>query len=84
MKEELADLQHQIWSQWMRYLLSHCRTEDGNKIIDKEDVRKWHRLAYTSYNGLTEEEKESSRTDALKVMTILARETCFGFVGKGE
>ncbi len=39
LREQLADVQHGIWSHWMRYLFSVCqRNEDGDQNVVRTDL----------------------------------------------
>lgn len=68
----LADVQHQIWSHWMRYLFSICSVNlDGSMTIPADKVRRWKRQMDTSYEDLTEKERQSDINQALKVIKVL-------------
>lgn len=78
--ETLASVQHDIWSDWMDYLFSKCYPETGqfdkdtgNLIIPKELVDRWKRQLDTPYKELTEEEKDSDREQADKVIAALSK-----------
>lgn len=60
--EELADLEHQQWAHWTKYLLSN---------FNKENVERWSALIKIPYNMLSEKEKESDREWARKVLEII-------------
>ncbi len=67
--EQLANLAHQQWSGWMEYLFSKCTQNiDGSATIPKWAVERWRRQAETKYIDLPEEEKESDREEAKKVL----------------
>ena len=68
--EKLADLSHDIWAHWMKYLFSQCRENEnsGNFIIPKDLVSRWHRQMTTDYIDLSEKEKESDREQARKII----------------
>ncbi len=72
LKEELADVQHEIWSHWMGYLfqVSH-RNEDGSVTIYADNVARWKRQMATAYADLSDREKDSDRHQAEKVMDVL-------------
>lgn len=71
-REKLADLQHEIWSSWMRWQFSVCETqEDGRVLIPAELVQRWIRQMSTSYSELSEKEKDSDREQADKVLALL-------------
>jgi hypothetical protein len=62
--EEFADLEHQRWSKWQKYMHSKLQ----RSIEDKGFMRlpdlyftQWERQINTPYSELTEKEKESDR-----------------------
>jgi hypothetical protein len=72
MLEKLAELAHIQWSGWMEYLFSKCTfNEDGTATIPKWAVDRWKRQIATDYKDLPEEEKESDRNEARRVMELL-------------
>ena len=81
--EALADYAHEAWSGWMRYLFSKCdfslpstlsAIENGSAIIPKWAVGRWTRQMNTPYNRLPENEKESDRREARKMINIIIEE----------
>ena len=78
MREKLAELCHEQWSGWMRYLFSKCgRYSDGRDITPDEDavipqwaVERWQRQMQTPYADLSEEEKDSDRKEADKFLAL--------------
>lgn len=77
-EEALAALAHEQWSGWMEYLFDKCEGsyEDGSLTIPEEYVTRWKRQINTSYAELPEEEKESDRIEARKVLALLKGERC--------
>lgn len=72
MIEKLADMQHEIWSHWMRYLFSICaETISGAIVISPDKVKHWTRQINTPYLELSEKEKESDRDQARKIIAVL-------------
>lgn len=70
--EELADVQHAIWSHWMQYLFwVSRRNDDGSVTIHADNVARWKRQAATDYADLSEREKESDRHQAHEVAEVL-------------
>ena len=63
--EKLANLEHQQWAHWTRYMLDN---------LTKGNIARWRKQIDTSYFKLTEKEKDSDREWALKVIKII-RET---------
>jgi len=72
--EQLADLEHDRWSRWMKYLLSKCEIvkTTGEVIIPKWAVVRWTRQLNTPYSELSEREKESDREEARDVLELPA------------
>lgn len=78
LREGLAELQHEIWSDWMRYLFSVCTSwgEDADTVLISSTLAaRWKRQMNTAYADLSESEKDSDRNEADKVIAFLdARE----------
>ena len=75
MIEKLADVQHKIWSYWMEYLFSICEErDDGCVVIPKDKVNRWKRQIKTSYDDLSESEKDSDINIAFKVLQVIQKE----------
>ena len=62
--EELAELEHQQWTRWTKYMLDNLTTEN---------IERWKRQIKTSYNELSEKEKESDRKWAEKSLKIFKK-----------
>lgn len=75
MREILAEVIHdQIWSHWMRYQTTCCvRNPDGSLTIPPDKVERWNRQANTLYSELPEEERESDRHQADKILECLVQ-----------
>lgn len=75
-REALAGLCHEQWSGWMRYLFGKCTAPihhtEGGLIIPDEFVKRWNRQVLTPYAMLSEEEKESDRKEADKIIRVLS------------
>ena len=75
MIEEIAAVQHEIWSHWMKYLFQCSfqfeKFKDGSALIPADKVKRWKRQMNTPYSELTEKEKESDRDQAQKVIRVL-------------
>ena len=72
MLEVLADVQHEIWSSWMRWLFSQCYyATDERLVIPDNLVERWQRQMGTPYAKLSEREKDSDRDQAKKVEDAL-------------
>ena len=63
--EKLADIEHQRWADWQKYVFDKCKTQDSGRgvgkpfdlIIPSELVEHWQRQINTPYSELSEEEK---------------------------
>lgn len=73
LREKLAEYSHDsAWSGWMKYMFSLCTpNEDGSMTIPAEKVERWTRQMNTLYVNLPEEEKESDRNEAKKMIKIM-------------
>jgi len=73
LRERLADLCHEQWSGWMRYLFDQCSPQDnGSTVIPAWGVTRWVRQMNTIYSELTDEEKEADRKEADRFLNVLA------------
>jgi len=81
-REELAKYAHDQWSGWMEYLFSKCinykpndvQADLGAMIIPKWAVERWQKQIKTSYKDLSEEEKNSDRSEANGMLKIQSRD----------
>jgi len=73
MKEQLANLCHEQWSGWMEYLFSkgEFMDIDGTWVMPAWAVERWKHQMNTPYEQLSEEEKDSDRTEADKFLALL-------------
>jgi len=74
MREKLASLAHEMWSEWMKYLFSKCiqPTYNSTLIIPASAVNRWSRQMKTPYSELSEEEKESDRREADRMLECIS------------
>ena len=76
MIELLADFEHDRWSRWQKYLFSKCIVNsDGTLTIPKEFVDRWTRQMNTNYKNLPEEEKNSDRREARRIIECIRERT---------
>lgn len=78
MKEKLAELVHEQWSRWMKYIFNRCNEHnkiDGAMVIPEWEVDRWKRQLKTPYCELSESEKDSDRGPADKFLTIFNEQT---------
>lgn len=62
LREELANLEHEQWSHWTKYMLDNA---------NPENCRRWTTQINTPYCDLSEAEKDSDRIWADKVLELL-------------
>jgi hypothetical protein len=62
LREKLAELEHQQWAHWTRYMLDN---------LTPENIARWRTQIDTLYSDLSEDEKESDRHWANKVLEVL-------------
>jgi len=76
-REELAELCHEQWSGWMKYLFSKCvspiEPNTGTVVIPAWAVERWERQMNTPYKDLSEVEKNSDRKEADRFIKLLNR-----------
>ena len=65
-RERLAALEHEQWAHWTRYLLDH---------LTPENVERWRRQIDTPYEELSEQEKQSDREWADRVLELVGAST---------
>ena len=71
-REKLAELCHEQWSGWMKYLFSKCEyTTMSSATIPPWAVKRWEKQMNTPYAELSWSEKESDREEADKFLTLL-------------
>jgi len=77
--EALAEYAHTAWSGWMDYMFSKMTLEHsimtsrdtGRLIMPEWAVERWQRQAATAYADLPENEKESDRDEARKMIAAI-------------
>jgi len=72
LRTDLADVQHEIWSHWMRYLRTKGEyNRDGDFVLAGDSMKRWMRQTETPYQDLTEREQASDLEQADKVLAVL-------------
>lgn len=70
--EKLAALEHEQWSHWMRHLEMKVEWREGiGWIIPEEVIIRWQRQINTTYEDLSEAEKESDRKWARRALSVI-------------
>jgi uncharacterized coiled-coil protein SlyX len=70
LRETLAELAHNQWVGWMEYLFSKSKQVDCCVVIPAWANERWHRQVATRYADLSEEEKDSDRSEADKFLAV--------------
>jgi len=71
-KIQLADLCHNQWSHWMKYLFSKSiHNTDGSITIPKQLVDRWKRQMNLSYFKLSKDEQDSDKKEADKFLILI-------------
>ena len=71
-RERLADLCHEQWAGWMRYLFSKGKfNDDGSWTMPAWAVERWSRQMDTPYSELSESEQDSDRNEADKFLALI-------------
>ena len=71
-REQLAEYAHEAWSGWMRHLFKMSSNyPPGLVTIPAKLVMRWMRQMDTDYIDLLEEEKDSDRKEADKMLEIM-------------
>jgi len=74
LREDLANLCHDQWSNWTKYLFDKCvKNSDGTLTIPLWAVERWSKQFNTDYKQLSESEMDSDRTEADKFIDIIAK-----------
>lgn len=60
--EKLANLEHQQWAHWTKYMLDN---------LTPDNIKRWRDQIVTPYSQLSEKEKETDREWARKVVKII-------------
>jgi len=68
LREKLAALCHEMWSGWMRYQAERAIMPG---VMEWSDQVRWKRQMTTAYDQLPENEKDSDRKEADRIIAIL-------------
>jgi hypothetical protein len=71
--EKLADIEHSRWADWQKYYHSKCFINKNNEniIIPKDVWDRAERQIKTSYEDLSEAEKESDREQVMRYWNLI-------------
>ena len=80
--EQLADIEHQRWSHWQKYM--HSKIFIAKPALIKKDweyvklpmelYKHWERQINTDYKDLTEKEKQSDRDQVNKYLPLIQKQ----------
>jgi len=71
----LAQIEHERWTHWQRYLHDKCdRLEDGSLVIPPDLVWRWEDQVEASYDQLSEQERESDREQVQRYLPVVIEE----------
>lgn len=73
LREKLADIEHQRWADWQKYVHSKCNgdVDTDYESIPRELYNRWERQIKTPYSELTEKERDSDREQVDRYLPIL-------------
>ena len=72
--EELADLCHEQWAGWMRYLFDNgIDNYDGSWTMPAEFVERWRRQMKMPYLKLSKSEQDSDRREVDKFLEVVRK-----------
>lgn len=69
--QELASIQHDIWSHWMKYMFSQGVYKDGDWVMPSEKVERWTGQMNISYRDLTDQEQKSDQEQVDKFWHLI-------------
>lgn len=73
--EQLADIEHQRWADWQKWVHSKCVEHSDGKgewvCFPAEDFKRWERQINTPYTELSEKEKQSDRDQVMRYWPII-------------
>lgn len=71
--DRLAEVEHERWSHWQRYMHSKGeRQPDGSLVLPADLVSRWDVQIDTPYRDLNDEEKESDREQVRRYLPTVA------------
>jgi len=70
---KLADIEHQRWADWQKYLHSKCYGGDKARdlVIPSDLVEHWERQIKTPYSELSEKEKDSDKEQVMRYWDLI-------------
>lgn len=68
--EQLADIEHQRWSDWQKWCHKVLREECGSPELEKV-LERWDKQIETEYKDLSEKEKDSDRVQVDRYFPVI-------------
>lgn len=73
LREAIADVGHEQWSGWMRWLFQFgTQNENGTFTMTADKVARWRRQMETPFNRLSPTEQDTDRNEADKFLRVFA------------
>ncbi|KXU96447.1 hypothetical protein CR51_22885 [Caballeronia megalochromosomata] len=70
--EDLARIEHERWSHWQMYMHEKgTRQPDGSLLLARDLVERWDRQIGTTYEKLSEKEKDGDREQVRKYLPLI-------------
>lgn len=71
--EKLADIEHQRWADWQKYVNSEAsyNTETQDFVLPYRLIMAWQKQIITPYSDLSEKEKDSDREQVRRYLPII-------------
>ena len=77
LRERLAELAHEQWVGWMRYVWRRCEhrpSPDGPlMVVPSAWARRWERQMDTPYAKLSQREQDSDRHEADRMLAVMMK-----------
>lgn len=75
LEKALAKYAHDAWAAWMHYLFTKCTlNDDGTATMPDWAVLRWQRQMNTAYALLSEQEQESDKQEARRMIAIIEQQ----------
>jgi len=71
--EEGANLEHERWARWQKYVFSKSEWTKDGYVIPKELCLRWQKQIDMPYDKLSEQEKDSDKKETINYLSLLHR-----------
>jgi hypothetical protein len=69
--EKLADIEHQRWADWQRWVHINLKETPAGLFLPRESVNNWDKQIQTDYKDLSEFDKEKDREQVRRYLPII-------------